>query len=131
MTTRNELVTGNYTYLEVTAEAYHSGSTASVGLIVPNSFYKEYEEDIDDWHFSFHELNGKHSEVEGELTATDIREHNVDAVVRWLLDVSHGQEKLLEMVQEIDSDLLEEIDCLNSNLQANVSLQTIVVWDGE
>lgn len=68
--------------------------------------------------------------LRGELSITDITEDNVDAVVRWLLDTD-DQNRLLEMVQEIDPDLVEEIDCLNSNLQANVSLQTILVWDDE
>lgn len=63
MTTRKELVTGNYTYLE----GYHSGATASVGLIVPTTFCKEYEDEIKETDISFSELDGRHSETEGGI----------------------------------------------------------------
>jgi hypothetical protein len=115
MSAREELATGGYSYMEVFAEGHHSGSTGTEGMFIPTSFLEEFSEEIASHTFYFHELDGKHSETEGDVSFSDITPENVDDFVKdWL--VNDGYEKIYDMLVEIDPDLAKAADKYNVGL---------------
>lgn len=80
--------------------------------------------------FYFYELDGKHSEVEGQVSTTLITERNVDEVVEQFLLCDGDNEKIFEQLHEIDTSMYDQVAKDNETLMKQVSLVTVtkVEW---
>lgn len=53
-------------------EGYHSGNVAEYSAILPLQLFEEFEEEIVSYTPYFYELDGKHSEVQGQVFVKDL-----------------------------------------------------------
>lgn len=67
-------------------EGYYSGNSESYTMVVSLSFYEKYEDEINNYTPYFHELDGKHSEVEGETSVTPVSEGTLKCVIASVLE---------------------------------------------
>lgn len=100
--------------IELFGEGYRSGAVARHVSLVTKDFYEENIELVENYTPYFHELDGKHSEVQGNVyvydNARDIAEALAGATDNWMIweslfaDVEEGYEEAQQ-----ESEALEEL----------------------
>ncbi|AUR85878.1 hypothetical protein NVP1081O_143 [Vibrio phage 1.081.O._10N.286.52.C2] len=113
----------NVRLLEITATGHYSDATAAQTCWVTQEFVEKYEEPIGEWSFTFSELDGKHSETEGELF---IHSTPRDMALAW--SVSQGEhwaftEDMFDH-EEFESADVSEMISLNEDLNSMIDVKT-------
>lgn len=70
--------------IKVSAEGYYSGKSVTCAVVVEGSFYSYFKDDFNSVYFD--ELDGKHSEVKGEVTCVAVTKDNLKEVIETLHD---------------------------------------------
>lgn len=96
----------NLVMINIFGEGYYSGNTQSNSMVVEKAFYEEYKEEIDSYTPYFSELDGKHSEVQGNLTVTPITKENLGHVVAIVLEDCYWE--VSDILSEISKELPAE-----------------------
>lgn len=113
--------------LNVYAEAYYSGATYEENVVISKSLYEKIKTELDEYDSENNEnargvyvgeLDGKHSEVEGDLSV-DIYSEDEVADCSW--DLSEDGDMLYYKVKDIcdekDLDLNEDIENVKEYLK--------------
>ena len=58
---------GKVVFIEFFGEGYYSGASESQSAFVTKEFFEEYKDEFEGYTPYFSELDGKHSEIEGEV----------------------------------------------------------------
>lgn len=110
----------NVYWVSASAEAYYSGNSVTNGIFVSKELWDNIDGDIlsSVW---YHELDGKHSEVEASVTAQLLDEDNIYSVLMdyeqsdgedWYITESYldGQDEgLIEQIEAFHEDFIEKI----------------------
>lgn len=96
--------------IKVSAEGYYSGKVVTCAAIVEVSFYSHFKDDFNSVYFD--ELDGKHSEVKGDVTCEAVTKDNLKDVIE-ALHSSDGDdyviwEQLLGGLSEEFSEIVDE-----------------------
>lgn len=83
--------------LEVSATGYRSGAFRSSIFFMSKEDYDKHEEKLGEYRFWFHELDGKHSQVEGDVAVYHIDEDIGQAYYQ----VTDGDDKWLDCIRDI------------------------------
>lgn len=114
-------------------EGYYSGNSETQGYWVTKDFYEEHKETIDNYTPYFHELDGKHSEVQGKV----IVYHGITLEsLTEFEDINEGwkiYESMLYDILEADEGLKLELKLLNKTIIELFKVNRTVqyVFDGE
>ena len=79
----------NLVMINFFGEGYYSGNTESHSMIVDKAFYEQYQNEINSYQPSSYELDGKHSDVSGDLSIEYITRDNLDHVVATVVEDDH------------------------------------------
>lgn len=91
--------------IKIEAEGYYSNSYIRCEAVVEKSFIEKYVEDFNSVYF--HELDGKHSEIEGDVTILNLNKENLADVIKSYLDAEGDEYKIWEcLVYDIDEDVI-------------------------
>lgn len=91
--------------IHVHAEGYRSGAVKDCAVVVEKSFHEKWKDDYNSvW---FHELDGKHSEQEGEVVFTEINEENLTKVLESFYQAEDDDYYIWEQMMD---DIWEEAD---------------------
>lgn len=92
-------------------EGYYSGNSDSHSMVISLSFYEKYEDEINNYTPYFHELDGKHSYVEGETSATLISEGTLKCVISSVLEDESWkiEESLFENIGAGAEEIAEQV----------------------
>lgn len=113
--------------LNVYAEAYYSGGTYEEDVIISKSLYEKIKTDLDEYNSENNEnargvyvgeLDGKHSEVEGDLSVEIYSEDDI-ADCNWNLNEDGDMlyYKVKDICDEKDLDLDEDIKSVQDYLK--------------
>lgn len=117
---------GSIVLITLSAEAYYSGATVTHDAFVTQAFIDENEEIIEGYHFSVHELDGKHSETEGEVSFDTLDKDNAESLLAEL----HGEsEQVFEDMLD-DCIGLEEMIDLDRDIRSKIGVKTVVTFEG-
>lgn len=98
--------------IKLSAEGYYSGKVVTCAVVVEGSFYNYFKDDFNSVYFD--ELDGKHSEVKGEVTCEAVTKDNLKDVIETLHSYDENDyviwEKLLGGVSEEYLDGQVEVD---------------------
>ena len=114
-------------------EGHYSGNSETQGYWVTKDFYEEHKDTIDNFTPYFHELDGKHSEVEGKV----IVYHGITLEsLAEFEDIGDGYmiyESMLYDILNDDEDLECELELLNNTIIELFKVNRTVqyVFDGE
>lgn len=113
--------------LNVYAEAYYSGATYEEDVVISKNLYEKIKTDLDEYDSENNEnargiyvggLDGKHSEVEGDLS---VEIYSEDEVVNCSWDLNEDGDMLYYKVKDIcdekDLDLDEDIKSVQNYLK--------------
>lgn len=101
------------------ATAYYSGQEACEGVFLPSHIYEKYHEEIEDIFTSyyFYELDGKHSEVRGDLVTMGF--NSPEGITEFIHknNVEYEEYYLLEQLDD-DRFTAEEIENIAEQVSA-------------
>ena len=124
---------GNVYWVSATAEAYYSGNSVTDGIFVSKELWDRIEQEYlcSVW---YHELDGKHSEVEAEVTSVLIVEENIYTVLMDYEQSNGDDYKITECyLYEQDEDLINQISEFHKDFVSKLTFKKTVVinFDGE
>lgn len=131
MVTLGSMIKLGCTVISASATAYHSGATASELMIVPSSTIKDIEGALVKERVDFGELDGKHSEVFGEIILTPLTESNAREM---LLDYigTDGSDQIREiLVRLLSLEDYDECVAIDSIWKYNLSVTRTVMFKEE
>ncbi len=113
------------------AEGYYSGQTYEENVIISEELYEKIKDRVSEMEVYIDELDGKHSEVLGEI---DIQPCNEKDIPEWYTNASNDGEKFRERLYYICEDLGldlnsdeenvdEYIETLDYNIDVTVSIK--------
>ncbi len=91
---------GNVVFVEFYGKGYYSGSSESHSAFVTKEFFEENKETFENYTPYFHELDGKHSEIEGDVN----------------INLCNTEERLREAIKKVcekDDDWMIWESCLD------------------
>ena len=116
----------NLYWLSVSAEAYYSGNSVQDGIFVSKELWDQVEQD-DLGTVYYHELDGKHSEVEADTNIVMVSEVNIEQVLTEWKDSDGDYDKLYEsLLDGQDETLLEEMQAFHDNFVNDIQFETVV-----
>jgi len=125
---------GNLVMINFFGEGYYSGNSESQTMIIEKSFYEDFKEEIDKYVPYFHELDGKHSEVRGNLTVSNITKENLGRVVASVMEDDHWPVSE-NLIWELDApqEMLEKQDKVHETFENLCRIETVtkIYFDGE
>lgn len=102
----------NYTLVTGSAVGYHSGAEHSEVAVLPNWIYEieAVKEVIDNFNFVAHEIDGKHSATEGEVSVNKVSEIDLNLIDIYKQDEAFGEELryYIERHKDVDSELVDK-----------------------
>lgn len=116
--------------LEVSATGHRSGAFRSCIFFMSEEDYDKHAEKLGEYRFWFHELDGKHSEVEGEVM---VRREDQDIGQSYHL-VTDGDDKWLDCINDVlPEDFVPALKAFNNAVWAGmVETQIVKVeFDGQ
>lgn len=116
--------------LEVSATGNRSGAFRSSIFFMSEEDYDKHEEVLDEYRFWFHELDGKHSEVEG-VVETHYKDHDIGKAYHRVTD---GDDKWLDCINDVlPEDVVPALKAFNNAVWAGmVETQIVKVeFDGQ
>lgn len=78
----------------IDAEGYYSSSTARIVAVMTEEFYKDNQDEIDAFQYSFHELDGKHSETEADCGTCN----HLSMMKDYMTDITGGSDCFWEII---------------------------------
>lgn len=114
-------------------EGHYSGNSETQGYWVTKDFYEEHKETIDNYTPYFHELDGKHSEVQGKVIVYNGITLESLAEFEDIDDGYMVYESMLYDILNDDEDLECELELLNNTIIELFKVNRTVeyVFDGE
>lgn len=108
------------------AEAYYSGRVGMVLWFISEDMYEKHEEDITDFNIYFQDLDGKHSELMGEMEI-----HTEDTAIgkvydMWAGDYDKVRDRIMELEDSAEMDQFND-DVLNA---LDFTKKTVVTFNG-
>ncbi len=120
--------------LSVCGEGYYSGNSESYSMVISREFYDKYADEIHKYTPTFYELDGKHSEVEGEVLVVGVEEKELKYVISTRLEDESW--KIEESMFESIGASREEIDTqisIDASFKAlcDIKVVTSIYFKGE
>lgn len=116
--------------LAVSAEGYRSGAFRSHIFFMPEDDFDKHEDVLLAYRFWFHELDGKHSEIEGEVTV-HYKDHDIGQAYHMSTD---GDEKWIDCINDVlPEDVVPALKAFNNAVWAGL-VETKVIkveFDGQ
>ena len=84
----------------ITAEGYHSGSEACAMAIMTGDFYDANIDEVNDFDYTFHELDGKHSETEADCGTI----HSLQGIKEYIVRTTADSDIFWESIQTSQED---------------------------
>lgn len=108
------------------AEAHYSGRVGMVLWFISEDMYEKYEDTISDFTIYFHDLDGKHSELVGEMEI-----HTDDTAIgkaydSWAGDYDRIRDRIMELEDSVEMDQFND-DVLSA---LNFTKKTVVTFNG-
>src|SRR5690625_3483021 len=101
----------NYVFVGAEAEGYYSNAYVCEGVFLTRDYYEKHKVEIEDsfGDRSFYELDGKHSEVDGDLIVKNFG--SVSEIVEFTAnnDVSYETYHLTEYLEEEHDEHAEKV----------------------
>jgi len=112
---------------------YYSGSTESQTMIVDKNFYEQYQDEINNYQPSFYELDGKHSEVYGDLSVDYITKDNLGQVICTVME--DDPDPVFEVLMGLcdDEKHVEEQNKIHETFESLCEVKVVkkITFDGE
>lgn len=125
-----EQLFGNYVCIELYGEGYYSGQSETHVAFVTKSFYDEHEDLIVNYTPYFHELDGKHSEVEGETFVIEIVDYETACRALKHLATRDSDYQIWDgMFDSLDKDLVKEQIDLSDSIFKKLQVKTVITFD--
>lgn len=124
----------DYCCIKLFGEGYHSGATETQMMFIRKKSLEEAgidRDDIEEYTPYFHELNGKHSEVEGDVIFYDDLSQ-VDTLKELLIESCEADDWMIYecMLDEFDTDQIRK-DHWSFMEAVRVQVVTNVTFNGE
>lgn len=116
--------------IKVEAEGYRSGATRLDTAVVEKNFVKEWEDDFSSVYY--YELDGKHSQTEGDVSFVEITKDNLKEIIDLYLD--GDCDAIWEsMFDDIPEDVLEEQWGIDEEFGQSIhrKVETVYFFKGE
>lgn len=112
--------------IEIWAEGYYSSSFAGhVGFMFKED-YEKYEDIVNEFSTWFHELDGKHSEIEGTIDVHYNDEDIVKAVARQTDDYKFYENVLEHIAEEVEEEETNRIEQISQEIAEQFNVKTVV-----
>ncbi len=108
--------------VELFGKASYSGQSESHSAFMTKEMYEKYEDDINSYTPYFHELDGKHSEVIGEVIIHEDGQDIAAALARKDDDCMIYE----SLLYNIHSEDLSKVEELNESIQIGLRGETVV-----
>jgi len=119
----------NLVMINFFGEGYYSGNTESQTMIVDKNFYEQYQDEINNYQPTFHELDGKHSTVIGTLSVNVVTKENLSHVVsRVLEDDFYPVSECLMWELSAPQEILEKQDKVHETFESLCKVETTVKY---
>lgn len=112
----------NLVKINVYGEGYHSGRSYEETIFLLEEDYKLLDEDLQDKEIYLGELDGKHSEVMGEIDVNIISEYSQ---LNYDFEVSNDGDTLYWELNELTNNLSEMIEKANKYISTIDSMTTV------
>lgn len=113
--------------VEVFAEGYYSGQTETVAVVMSKEFVEEHIDNFGTVYFS--ELDGKHSEVEGDISTKQVNEENIKLVISCLLTATGDDYHIWEeMLGDISESEVEKQITINREFNARIKSKVLTTY---
>lgn len=115
--------------IEIWAEGYYSSSFAGhVGFMFKED-YEKYENIVNEVSIWFHELDGKHSEVEGTIDVHYNGGDIVKAVARQTDDYKFYENILEHIAEEAGEEEMNRLEQISQEIAQQFNVKTVVEVD--
>ena len=117
----------NLYWVSVSAEAYYSGNSVQDGIFVSKELWDQVEQD-DLGTVYYHELDGKHSEVEADTNIVMVSEGNIEQVLTEWHNSDGDDSRIYEslLINQDDEALIEEIQSFHDSFVNDIQFETVV-----